>query len=205
MRISFQQFLLEHAPKGTLLSQRGLCEPLQLCNEVFKRAALKSTQLLCSLHFPATPQACPARDRDGKCLSQGLESHGRTGAPFPTAWRGERMSWSFISGTLRLPIGPSVQVSNEPMATWALPRQGPLGLPSIPGSLLVVYLKDKYQAYEKYCELQPKVIPHSNPLILPLTCQGGRLTSMSLHRGSLAWLQKMQEGTPLNIMQSKCY
>lgn len=126
MRISSQQFLLEHAPKGKLLYQPDICEPLQLCNEVFKRAVLKSAQLLCSPHFPSSITDPSYQGWKWKLLIPGtLNTMTELETPFPTAWRAERMSWpQTFHGA------PSSGVQRE-HGNMRLALPGPLGLSSI--------------------------------------------------------------------------
>lgn len=124
MRISSQQFLLEHAPKGKQFYQHDISESLQLCDEVFKRAILKSARLLCNPHFPSTITDPSYQGWKWKSFIPGpLDSVTELKTPFPTVWRAERVSWSF-----RLPMGPLLWVSDENMATWVLLCQGPLDL-----------------------------------------------------------------------------
>ena len=107
MRISSQQFLLEHAPKGKQFYQHDISESLQLCNEVFKRAILKSAQFLCNPHFPSTITDPSYQGWKWKSFIPGpLDSLTELKTSFPTVWRVERVSWSF-----RLPTGPLLWVS----------------------------------------------------------------------------------------------
>lgn len=84
MRISSQQFLLEHAPKGKQFYQHDISESLQLCDEIFKRAILKSVRLLCNPHFPSTITDPSYQGWKWKSFIPGpLDSVTELKAPFP--------------------------------------------------------------------------------------------------------------------------
>lgn len=115
MRISFQQILLEHAPKGKLLYHHGICEPLQLWMKFLE----SSTKINVTPLRTPFPQQCHRSLLPGMAMeiiySRDPKATTKLEAPFPKLG-GERgcPGASFV-GASNFPLGP---FSRSPVRIW---------------------------------------------------------------------------------------
>lgn len=106
MRISFQQILLEHAPKGKLLYHYGICEPLQFCNEVFREQYWNKLNSSEDPHFPSSVTDLSCRGWQWKSFILGTRKpqqnwrplfpslDGREDALEPHLWEPQTSHWA---------------------------------------------------------------------------------------------------------------